>query len=107
MQNDLGAVVEEHSVRAVGQHVAQSIFRAEVNEFNDELSARLRLRLLDQLFMVDVQSARGLDLGKLRRLLLGGGLVSGCSVHHTATWGSGSILSVFDQVLLSLVNGLD
>jgi len=47
MQNDLGAIVEEDAVRAVGEHIAQPVLRAEIDKLDHELGTWLALTLLD------------------------------------------------------------
>ena len=66
MQDNLRAVVEEHSVRVVRELVAESVLRGEVDELYDELGARLALSLLDEQVVVESQSDGRLDLGQLR-----------------------------------------
>ena len=43
VQNDLRAVVEEHTVATVRKHVAKAVLRAEVHKLDDKLGARLAL----------------------------------------------------------------
>ena len=53
VQYDFCAVVEEDAVRAVGKHVAESVFRAEIHEFDHELSTHLAFLALYQLVYVN------------------------------------------------------
>ena len=53
MQNNLGTIIEEHTVRAVGKHVAKTIFRAKVYEFDNEFSAWLTLRAMDKFVLIE------------------------------------------------------
>ena len=48
VEDDLRAIVEEHAVRAVGKHVAQTVLRREVYKLGHELCAELSLTLLDE-----------------------------------------------------------
>jgi len=48
VQDDLGAVIEEHSIRAVGEHVTESVLRREVNELGHKFRAWLAITLLDE-----------------------------------------------------------
>lgn len=63
VKDDLRAVVEEHAVRAVGKHVAQTVLRGEVYELGHELGAGLSLTLLDEKGWVHRESACRLDFG--------------------------------------------
>ena len=61
MKDNLGAVIEQNTVRAVRELVAQAVLRAEVNEFDNEFGAWLLLRLRDQLVVLQRASTRSLD----------------------------------------------
>jgi len=66
VQDDLCAVIEEHTVAAVREHIAEAILRAEVNKLNDELSAKLVFRRRHKQVVVECQCARWLNLGEFR-----------------------------------------
>jgi len=66
VQDDFCAVIEEHTVAAVREHIAKAILRAEVYELNDELSAKLALTRSHKQGVVECQCARWLNLGELR-----------------------------------------
>ena len=66
MQDDFSAVVKKHAVGAVGQLVAKTVFRREVDEFGHELGSGLGVALLNKSVMVDGQGDCSLDFGQFR-----------------------------------------
>lgn len=82
VEDDLGAVVKEHTVGAVGEHVAETVLGREVHELGNELGAGLLFTLLDEEIVVDGKGHCCLDFGQLRlRLLLCASLLNSSFDH--------------------------